>query len=316
MLRKQKRTRLIFLLLSGYVLFQFFWWAFHIVTLHGEIRDLQLQLMPEATESVNHIYNQKVWMVIGEGIVFVALLLFGLWRIGEYLRKEAELARQERNFMLAVTHELKTPVATLRLFLDTLRSRRLPEEKQLSMLSDAVDETHRLDHLVENILLSTRLDNELNDTSQTIDLSELTRKIVRKLHSSIGQTHETELDIEGQLRLKGDENNLESLIANLYENAIKYSPEGSTIRIGVHEQDGHALLTVQDQGGGIPAAEHERIFRKFYRIGNEETRQTKGTGLGLYLVERITLQHRGKVQVKSRDGGGSTFEVSLPLAEK
>lgn len=316
MLRKQKRTRLIFLLLAGYVLFQFFWWAFHIVTLHGEIRDLQLEIIPEAAERVNNIYDQKVWMVIGEGIVFVGLLLFGLWRIGEYLRKEAELARQERNFMLAVTHELKTPVATLRLFLDTLRSRRLPEEKQLSMLSDAVDETHRLDHLVENILLSTRLDNELSDTSQTIDLSELTRKIVRKLHSSIGQSHETELDVEEQLRLKGDENNLESLIANLYENAIKYSPEGSMIRIGVHRHEQHAVLTVEDEGGGIPVTERERIFRKFYRIGNEETRQSKGTGLGLYLVERITLQHRGKVQVKSHNGRGSIFEVQLPLAEK
>lgn len=310
---KQKRTRIIFLLLSAYVLFQFFWWAFHIVNLHGEIRDLQLSLMPASAESIECSFQKKVWMVIGEGAVFVSLLLFGLWRIGNYLRKEAELARQERNFMLAVTHELKTPIATLRLFLDTLRSRRLPEEKKATMLNDAVNETHRLDHLVENILLSTRLDHDHEGAFAPLNLTDLVESVTAKLQRSIGQDHHFDLELSPDIHIHGDANQVESLIANLIENAVKYSPEDSHIDISLKRLDGQACFTVEDEGAGIPPHEKERIFRKFYRIGNEETRKTKGTGLGLYLVERITRRHNGSIRVQSPEGKGSTFVLCLPL---
>lgn len=310
---KQKRTRIIFLLLSAYVLFQFFWWAFHIVTLHGEIRDLQLNLMPTSAESIEDTYQKKVWMVIGEGAVFVSLLLFGLWRIGNYLRKEAELARQERNFMLAVTHELKTPIATLRLFLDTLRSRRLPEEKKTKMLSDAVNETHRLDHLVENILLSTRLDHDSEGAFAPLNLTELIKSVTAKLRQSIGQRHSFEVALSSDIHIHGDTYQVESLIANLIENAIKYSPQDSLIEVSLKRLDGEACFTVADEGAGIPPHEKDKIFRKFYRIGNEETRKTKGTGLGLYLVERITRRHNGTIRVNSENGEGSTFTLCLPL---
>lgn len=310
---KQKRTRIVFLLLSAYVLFQFFWWAFHIVNLHGDIRDLQLNLMPSSADSIESSYQKKVWMVIGEGAVFVSLLLFGLWRIGNYLRKEAELARQERNFMLAVTHELKTPIATLRLFLDTLRSRRLPEEKQASMLSDAVNETHRLDHLVENILLSTRLDHDREGAFAPLNLTELVQMVTAKLRQSIGQLHHFKVELSPDIHIHGDTNQVESLIANLVENAVKYSPEDTSIDISLKRLDGQACFTIEDEGAGIPPQEKERIFRKFYRIGNEETRRTKGTGLGLYLVDRIARQHNGSVRVSSESDKGSTFILCLPL---
>lgn len=310
---KSRTTRYVFRLISAYVLFQFFWWAYHIIQLHGVVRDLEVGLA-SATDvgAIQASYLKKVWMVLGEGTVFVVLLLFGLWRIGTYLRKEAELARQERNFMLAVTHELKTPVATLRLFLDTLRSRELPREQSKRILEDAVNETHRLDHLVENILLSTQFEQVHQAVFDDLDFSMFVERIVKKLEHSSGQDHKITLIVEPDIQLQGDANLLESLVTNLVDNAVKYTPQGSTISVELKEHNDVAVLRVRDQGQGVAKEERSKIFKKFYRIGNEETRRTKGTGLGLYLVAQIAQQHGGEVSVHQELPNGSCFEVIFP----
>jgi signal transduction histidine kinase len=311
---KSKTTRYVFRLLSAYVLFQFFWWAYHIIQLHGVVRDLEINAASVSEiAAIEASYWKKVWMVLGEGAVFVVLLLFGLWRMGAYLRKEAELARQERNFMLAVTHELKTPVATLRLFLDTLRSRELPKEQSQRILEDAVNETHRLDHLVENILLSTQFEQVHQAVFDDLDLSKFVERIVKKLKQSSGQDHTVDLAIEPDIQLQGDANLLESLITNLVDNAVKYTPVGSTISVELKKRNGFAVLRVRDQGQGVHKDERTKIFKKFYRVGNEETRRSKGTGLGLYLVAQIAQQHGGEVGVHSELPNGSCFEVTFPL---
>ncbi|MCH2198420.1 MAG: ATP-binding protein [Flavobacteriales bacterium] len=314
MSRNNRSVRIVFRILAAYILFQFFWWAFHIIQLHGEIRDMQLALAQsrETAELIRSTYTKKVWMVIGEGLVFVGLLLFGLWRIGTYLRKEAELARKERNFMLAVTHELKTPIATLRLFLDTLRTRDLPKKKSQEILSNSLNETHRLDHLVENILLSTRLENDDDLVKQRVDLSALLEKVGYNLAQLDGDMHKVMLDIDEKVTAFCDGNKMESVFINLIENALKYSPEGSEVIVSLKTTPQKVMVAVQDQGAGIPEVERERIFSKFYRIGNEDTRRSKGTGLGLYLVDRIINQHNGRIHIADRDGGGTIFTVAIP----
>ncbi|WP_306641993.1 sensor histidine kinase [Sanyastnella coralliicola] len=314
MSRNNRSVRIVFRILAAYILFQFFWWAFHIIQLHGEIRDMQLALAQsqETAELIRSTYTKKVWMVIGEGLVFVGLLLFGLWRIGTYLRKEAELARKERNFMLAVTHELKTPIATLRLFLDTLRTRDLPKEKSQDILSNSLNETHRLDHLVENILLSTRLENDDDLVKQRVDLSALLEKVGYNLAQLDGDMHKVTLDIDEKVAAFCDGNKMESVFINLIENALKYSPEGAEVTVSLKTNPQEVVVAVQDQGAGIPEEERERIFSKFYRIGNEDTRRSKGTGLGLYLVDRIINQHNGRIHIADRDGGGTIFTVAIP----
>jgi signal transduction histidine kinase len=310
---KSRTTRYIFRLLSAYVLFQFFWWAYHIIQLHGVVRDWEIrEANTSEVKAIQASYWKKVWMVLGEGAVFVVLLLFGLWRIGAYLRKEAELARQERNFMLAVTHELKTPVATLRLFLDTLRSRELPREQSKRILEDAVNETHRLDHLVENILLSTQFEQVHQAIFDDLDFSMFVERIVKKLEHSSGQDHKIELAIAPDIQLQGDANLLESLVTNLVDNAVKYTPQGSTISVELKQLNDAAVLRVRDQGPGVAKDERSKIFKKFYRIGNEETRRSKGTGLGLYLVAQIAQQHGGSVSVHPELPNGACFEVIFP----
>lgn len=310
---RSNTSKFVFRLLALYVLFQFVWWAYHIVELHGVIRDMELQLNPEELHGgIQASYQKKVSMVIGEGLVFAGLLLFGLWRIGIYLNKEARLARQERNFMLAVTHELKTPVATLRLFLDTLRKRKLSEDQTAGILKDALNETHRLDHLVENVLLSTRFEQGDDSTHEELDFSALVGTVANKLRLSIGGQHRFEMQLDEGIRLKGDGHLLESLLTNLVDNAVKYAPEGSVIAISLHKKEGLAVLNLSDEGPGIPAEERQQVMQKFYRIGNEETRRSKGTGLGLYLVAQIVKQHKGNIHIEDHHPQGAHFQVSLP----
>lgn len=303
-LLKSGNSRFIFRLLAVYILFQFFWWAFHIIQLHGDIRDLEIALNRTDPAFAQAFYQKKVWMVLGEGLVFVFLLIFGLWKMNSYLRREAELARQERNFLLSVTHELKTPVAGLRLYLETLMNRsQLETEKKEKLVRNALGETARLDQLVENILLSTRFELEEVAHLSPLDLSQLTGSVVDKLRQTAGVRHLTKTSLDAGVSFVGDASLLESLITNLYDNAVKYSPEGSTIEVGLKKDADTIVLSVSDEGQGIPPEEAKLIFRKFYRIGNEETRRSKGTGLGLYLVERIVRLHGGQIEVASRAPG-------------
>lgn len=311
----RRNSRFVFRLLAAYILFQFFWWAFHIIQLHGDIRDLEVALNRTEMQMANAFYKQKVMMVVGEGLVFVGLLIFGLWRMNSYLRREAELARQERNFMLSVTHELKTPVAGLRLYLETLKNRpQLDADKKDKLVLSALSETNRLDQLVENILLSTRFELEDMAHLAPLDLSELLQTVSDKLRLTIGARHTTTVAIEPGIGFTGDASLLESLLTNLYDNAVKYSPEGSAIQVGLHRVADSIEITVEDGGQGIPHGELKRIFKKFYRVGNEETRRSKGTGLGLYLVDRITTLHGGRVAVTSLSPG-SRFTLTFPLID-
>lgn len=267
-----------------------------------------------SSEDVEEAYSSKVQMIIGEGFVFAGLLIFGIWRLNASLRKEAKLARQERNFMLSVTHELKTPVATLRLFLETFNTRKqLTEEKKTEILADALNETERLDHLIENILLSTRLELNVDQVYKNdIDFSALVRKVSEKLHRAIGGQHKLNIQVHDAISLNADPHMMESLLTNLFDNAVKYSPEGSLISVFLKQTDQGVTLTIEDEGSGVPIEERERIFMKFYRIGNEDTRKTKGTGLGLHLVNRITELHGGAVSVKDGARKGARFEVFFP----
>lgn len=312
--QKQRRTRIIFQLLGFYVLFQFFWWAFHIIQLHGEIFQLQHQLnvADPGYDAAYEIYQKKVWMVAGEGAVFMLLLIIGMWRIASTMKKEAALTKQERNFTLAITHELKTPVATLRLFLETIKSRDLTKEQQQKILSDAVNETHRLDHLVENILLSKRLEQKADAQKGVVNLSKVVKDRSLNLKEVLCSEHQFSLNITDGCIVVGDQLELESLLTNLIDNARKYTPVGSEIEVNVFPRLNEVVLAVGDRGPGIPKEERMNVFKKFYRVGNEDTRNSKGTGLGLYIVSRIAHQHNGTVGILERPGGGAIFEVALP----
>lgn len=310
---RSKRTRIIFVLLAIYLLFQLVWWVMHLLDLHGEVYRLQMELNQADAAVLTATFRKKIMMVVGEGMVFITLLFFGITQLNKHQKKEADRANQQKNFVLAVTHELRTPLATIRLFLDTLRKRELPREKQIELIDDANQETHRLDQLVENILLSNRLEQSTSHLHlESLNLSELVNSTVERLHAQLLPKHELEKNVQAGIHLSADRMSIESLIVNLYENAVKYGGEGVLLKVSLREEQQRVEMIVEDQGPGIPSEQKERIFDKFYRIGNEETRSAKGTGIGLYMVKQIVSAHGGKIHVEPNEPRGARFVIRIP----
>jgi len=304
-MRKEKLALRVLYILAIYVLLQLMWWGYQLVQLNARI------IMSNETD-LHQQYLQlrsKVWMVAGEGLVFFILLAIGFRYIQRTVSLELAVARREKNFLLSVTHELKTPIAAVKLFLETLQSRSLTEEKRHELLQQSVQETKRLQSLTENILMAARLDGSKEAiTSSVVDLSDLVKQEVRRFEKLFAATIDSSIT-EG-IRIHGDEQMLSVLVANLIDNALKYGAK-SPISIELKQLGGSVVLTVSDNGPGIPAGEEKRIFEKFYRVGNEETRTSKGTGLGLFIVNAVARTHGAEVSAANQMKGGAVFTVNF-----
>jgi signal transduction histidine kinase len=225
------------------------------------------------------------------------------------VRKELLIQQQQQHFMMAVTHELKTPIAVTRLNLETLQKYQLAPEKQQKLIRISLDETARLNFLTNNILVSSQLDsNGFSTDKEELDLSALMRDCITDLKKRFPERI-LQSSIEEDIDLKGDPLLLQILINNLLENAVKYSPTETPLAASLQRKEGHILLEVADQGPGIPDSEKKKIFDRFYRIGNESTRTTKGTGLGLYLCKRIAKDHQAVIEVKDNQPRGTVFTI-------
>jgi signal transduction histidine kinase len=239
-------------------------------------------------------------------------LIFGIYRIRKGIAKEFELQKRQNNFLLTVTHELKTPLAALKLYLQTLQKHNLTEEKKESIIDGALSENERLVQLIENILNTSRAENkafELN--KENIDLSLLSAQLTERYQKRY-KSLLFKIDIPDGLNLKADPNMLETILVNLLENAIKYGGATQEIAIKAVPLDRFITLTISDEGPGIAANERTHVFEKFYRIGNEDTRKASGSGLGLYLVAELVHLHHGQVRCQENHPKGCVFEVILP----
>lgn len=255
----------------------------------------------------------KRWLMISsEGAVFIFLLLLGGYQIRKTLKKETALAQQQKNFLLSVTHELKSPIASTKLQLQTLQKHELDREKQKEIISNAISDTDRLNNLVENILLAAKIENSIFSLhKENYNLSKYITEGINQTIKSFNYLQKIMLSIEPNIQMSIDRTSFPSIILNLLENAVKYSPENSTITIGLKKNNSEIILSVSDEGVGISDEEKKNIFQKFYRVGNEEVRKTKGTGLGLFIVKYLVEQHNGSITVKDNTPKGSVFEVTF-----
>mgnify|MGYP000022203355 CR=1 FL=1 len=317
------RPLLLFYILVAYVLLQFCWWAWLLIDLNTEIvhqREYISELKHEkvADQSANRVFFEKekqkrILMVLGEGTVFFCLLVFGIYHTRLAFRKEFSLARQQKNFLLSITHEFKSPLAAVKLNLQTLQKRELEKPKQQEIIRRALIETERIHLLVENSLFAARIESENFETYfEVIDLSDFMRQIVKDYIQRQDHEHDIIEIIAPGITIKGDKTALTSMIYNLIENAEKYSPEGTRIEVGLSRNQTEALITIRDEGPGIPESERHRVFEKFYRIGNEDTRRSKGTGLGLFIVQHIVNLHKGSIKIRTNHPSGTVFEIRLP----
>ena len=321
------RSRPIFILsiLFAYVLLQFIWWEVLLVKQNGSIINEKQKLMElsytdasllkKDIELLHHKKKMQTIMIVSEGTVFLLLLLFGVYKIKMANDKENDLNNRQKNFFLSITHELKTPIAATKLQLQTLQKQKLDEETRQELISNALNETERLNMLIDNVLLASRLDSgELRFSPERINLSELCRNILERYYREEIKKGELVFELEAGLFAYVDRFAFPSVITNLVDNALKYSPVVKKVVVSLTNENKNTMLKVADNGTGVPDTEKSRIFKRFYRSGEEATRRTKGTGLGLYIAKYITDNHRGKIIVSNNTPSGSIFYVELPAA--
>jgi signal transduction histidine kinase len=221
-MRKEKIALRVLYVLAVYVLLQLLWWGYQLVQLNAKLileqeSDLHRQYL---------LLRAKVWMVAGEGVVFFILLAFGFRYIKRTVSRELAIARKEKNFLLSVTHELKTPIAAIKLFLETMQSRSLTEEKRQELLLHSVQETKRLQSLTENILMAAQLDSGKDTvTAAVVDLSELVQREIKRFRQMYSVPIESEIATD--VRVNGDEQMISVVIVNLIDNALKYELENA-----------------------------------------------------------------------------------------
>ena len=319
MLFKKKRLAIattVYWILLAYIVAGLCWWFIDLQTRNRQISVYRLQqLRPDDPHYALRLATilsdekSKTAADIGEGSTFLGLILLGAIFVYREVRRQIRLQNQQQNFMMAVTHELKTPIAVTKLNLETLRKHRLSEEKQQKIIQAALQETNRLDTLANNILIASQLEGgEYVQVKEDLDLSALVEGSFQDYRHRFSERQWAQR-IDPNCAITGDTLLLQLLVGNLVENALKYSPREGLITVSVTKDGRHCFLSVKDEGPGIPDEEKKKIFTKFYRTGQEKTRQTKGTGLGLYLCRKIADDHRATIKVTDNSPAGSIFTV-------
>lgn len=313
-----KLVSLIYWVFLTYMIAAFIWWYVSLEKQNNEIAAIKFQSiqindpsLKAKTHAIQDFQLRKTKQFIGEGLTILVLFLLGAIYVYRSLKKQLRYADQQQNFMMAVTHELKTPIAISHLNIETLLKRDLDTSQQLKLLEATLKETKRLDSLSTNILLTAQLDmGQYEANKQLVNVSELLRQNIKSFQerypSRICNTM-----VEDAMEIQGEPLLIQLLINNLIDNANKYAPVTEPIYIHLQSNQNTIQLIVKDQGPGIAAADKNKVFEKFYRVGAESTRTTKGSGLGLYLCKRIAEFHNATIQLTANKPTGSIFTVTF-----
>jgi signal transduction histidine kinase len=264
------------------------------------------------------LLNWRTGILLFLGVVIVALVIAGIVLNTIFLVREIRRNEQHDAFINAVTHELKTPVASIRLYVETLQTRAVDEGKRQEFYGIMLDDSDRLLGMIEQILRTGRLGSASRKPNLTpLNLSEVVGECVER---AVVQHHAPAGAIEyrpgGVLPIRADYDEVRAAVSNLLDNAIKYSGSDVKIEVDSAERPGpFAEVRVRDRGAGIPQPELKRIFKRFYRIGGPQATRVKGTGLGLYIVRSVAKRHGGRAWAESSGPGqGSTFVVQFPMS--
>ncbi len=308
----------VYWVLLAYMIAALVWWFIALTRQNGQMMQFRLQQLQKddpayitkvaVAEKDN---SRKEAQYIGEGAIFLLLILGGAVYVFRSVRRQLRQSQQQQHFMMAVTHELKTPIAVAKLNLETLQKRRLDESQQQRLLYTTLQEANRLNALCNNMLLASQIEGGgYTITREEIDFSGLVAGCVEDFRTrfparAIGGVLEPGQFVAGDLLL------LQMAVNNLLDNAIKYSPKDSPVAITLTGSGHRVILQVSDQGRGISDAEKKKVFDKYYRTGNAATRAARGTGLGLYLTKKIMQGQNGNISVTDNLPVGSIFTLSL-----
>jgi K+-sensing histidine kinase KdpD len=316
--RKLLTITIVYWVLLLYIVAALIWWFVALTQQNHALtitRLLELkQDDPSYAIQVNKILaleQRKTAQYIGEGVTFFILIVIGAVFVYRATRKQIHLSNQQQNFMMAITHELKTPIAITKLNLETLQKRRLEEAQQQKLIQNTLHEANRLNLLCNNILFASQLDaGAYTFTKNTVNLSDIVTGCVADFKQRF-PNKTMHVDIANNVEVYGEELLLQMMVNNLLENALKYAPKETAVAVALTKQTKQVELTVKDNGPGISDEEKDKVFDKFYRVGNEKVRKTKGTGLGLYLCKKIASDHNANIVVTNNQPQGCIFAVTF-----
>jgi signal transduction histidine kinase len=306
----------------AYMMAAFLWWAVLLNRKNNDVFILQKQIisqnhptqnidiLPETIVAEKKYFRQKK-MIFLEGGVFIVGLILGIYFIQKAYRRQMMAANQQRNFLLSITHELKSPLTAIRLSLETVQKRALTREQYENISKNALKEADRLGNLVNDLLMAAKIEAAYQPTKEPFNIAKVATDCVLRCQTRYPnarfQTHIS----DNCLIVEADEAGMTSVLMNLLENAVKYSPENINITLSMYRFKNTLHIAISDEGIGISDHEKTKVFEKFYRVGNEDTRSTKGTGLGLYIVEQIVKAHNGKISIANHLPKGTIFKIEL-----
>jgi signal transduction histidine kinase len=269
--------------------------------------------------SPRDVVRRQTAMFTGAFALLLVVIALGLGATYRMVRRESEMARLKSDFVANVSHDLKTPLSLIRMFAETLELGRLPDEAARREYYGVITrESERLTRLINNVLDFSRIEGGRQRYElRPIAVEPLVHEAVEAFRHPLAQGgFKVEVDVAADLpEVPMDAEAMGQALANLIDNAIKYSGEGRRLAVSARwGGDREVRIEVADDGIGIPAAERERVFDKFYRVGRSETQGRRGSGLGLALVKHVVEAHGGRVTVDSRPGAGSRFVIRLPVA--
>lgn len=272
-------------------------------------------ITPKASsvEAIEKLYKRRVWMYGLEGVVMVLLLFWGIIWIYRSLQNRLNLKRQQSNFLLSITHELKTPIASIKLYLETLIKRpNLDKAQAETMMRNSLSDVTRLRDLVENLLLAAQLDTHKFKLSfSQVNLSNLIHDVADKYVLPRNLQNRLRVQLQPDVYAHVDAIAMEMVLTNLLSNAFKYSPNDKPVTVTLQKESNGIKIRVIDEGQGISAEDKKHLFGMFYRAEDENVRKSKGTGLGLFIVKNLLNHHNATIIANDNAPSGVIFEITL-----
>jgi two-component system phosphate regulon sensor histidine kinase PhoR len=311
----KKKYSLFFNILI-FVLAQIAWllllglWIYWYISNHIIISEVGEKLKPQIISKDINL------LVLVGGLIMLVAISFGMAVIFRRLNLQIRLTNLYDNFIANVTHELKSPLASIQMYLETLHTREVPDNKQKEFLLHMMTDAKRLHYLINTILEISAMEQKKTIFNyHTHDADALIRELVKEAQQRF-KLSEKNIHLSGQIDCQcvADQHALQIVLNNLVDNSIKYSTGSVNITITIRLTAQHIIITFVDQGIGIPGKEAKKVFHKFHRLYNKKIPSVKGTGLGLYWVREIIRNHGGKVFVSSKgEGKGTVFTLHLPI---
>ncbi|NNF36194.1 MAG: HAMP domain-containing histidine kinase [Saprospiraceae bacterium] len=312
-----------------YMLLALLWWALLLFQKNSALTTQRLKVLQiesnlkyqvnnydigtlESYDNIISKHKRQQMMIIGEGLVFGISLIIGITLINRAHLQEIANNLRQKNFLLSITHELKSPLASIGLIFETLKRRSLKSDQIKELAESGLSENKRLESQINNMLFATRLEEAYKFNFEEIDLNKMIAGISNHFNS-IHQHEIIKLDLPGHpIFIQADVEGIRSVLVNIIDNAIKYNIQKPLIHLKVNQGEHSTEISIKDNGIGIPNAELEKVTDKFYRVGSEETRNTKGTGLGLFIVKKIIDAHSGRIAFYSTVDVGTKVLITIP----